>query len=103
MKRLLLLGLLVGCVTTQLTPAGRAVRLTSNPEAVSGCRLVGEIEGKDRVNGGMLGQGAAEENATRRLKNKAAEMGANVVLLTTSSAGMGGARMLGEGYLCPTM
>lgn len=67
---------LTGCVTTQLTPKAQMVRVTSNPEAVRGCTLIGNIDASDRLQGGMMGQMAAEENANRRLQNKAAEAGA---------------------------
>jgi hypothetical protein len=89
-----------GCVYRQLTPAGEQVRVTSNPEAVRGCNLVGPVQGGDGMNGGMAGQRAAEENANRELRNRAAEMGANVVLLTTSTTGFSGATQRGEAYSC---
>lgn len=94
---------LAGCVTTQLTPRAQMVRLTSNPEAVRGCTLVGNVDASDRLQGGMMGQMAAEENANRRLQNKAAEMGANVVLFTNSTTGMSGSRVRGEAYTCATL
>lgn len=95
-----LLAALSGCVTTRLSSEGEAVRVTSNSEAVQGCEYIGEVRASDRMNGGMLGQGAAEENTLRRLKNRTAEMGGNVVLLTTANAGMAGASTLGEAYRC---
>lgn len=88
------------CVTTRTTPAGQAVRITSNPEIVRGCAFLGEVVGKDRMNGGLLGQGAAEENATRRVKNTAAEMGADTVLISTSTTGFSGSTIRGEAYRC---
>lgn len=88
------------CVTTKLTPEGERVRVTSNAEAAKGCRLIGDIDASDRMNGGAMGQMAAEENTQRRLKNKAAEMGANLVLLTTSTTGTSGSRARGEAYSC---
>jgi len=89
-----------GCVHVQLTPEGERVRVTNNPEAVKGCRLVGPVDASDRLNGGMAGQMAAEENAQRTLRNKTAEMGANVVLLATSTTGTSGSRVRGEAYAC---
>lgn len=93
---------LTGCVTTRLSPEAERVRVTSNPEAVKGCTLLGPIDASDRINGGIAGQMAAEENAQRRLRNKAAEMGANTVLLATSTTGMSGSRARGDAYACPT-
>jgi len=95
----LVLGL-SGCVYRQLTPLGQAVRVTANPEAIQGCELKGAVTGGDGLNGGITGQRAAEENANRELRNRAAEMGANVVLLTTSTTGFSGATQRGEAYLC---
>lgn len=105
MRRLAIVVILIGlgaCVHVQLTPEGERVRVTSNPEAVRGCKLVGNVDASDRMNGGMAGQMAAEENAQRTLKNKTAEMGANVVLLTTATTGTSGSRARGEAYACPS-
>lgn len=104
MKGILCVGfvavMLVGCVTTRVTPAGENVRITSNPEAVRGCAFLGNVKSTDRMNGGILGQVAAEENASRRLQNAAAEMGANTVFMTAETTGMSGAVKRGEAYRC---
>lgn len=103
MKRslsILLSMMLFSCVTTTLSPAAERVRVTSNPEAVRGCTLVGELRGADHMNGGFAGQGAAEENAMRRLKNEAAEKGADTVLIITSTTNTSGSTIRGEGYRC---
>ena len=92
--------LLTGCITTRLSPEGAQVRVTANPNAVEGCELLGEVSGGDRLNGGALGAGAAEKNARAKMQNRAAEMGANVVLISGSSSGIGGASMFGEAYAC---
>ncbi|HEV7488240.1 MAG TPA: DUF4156 domain-containing protein [Thermoanaerobaculia bacterium] len=102
MKRIgwLLLLFATACITTQLTPEGMKVRVTSNPEAVHGCTLIGEVKGADHLNGGIMGQGAAQETAMRELKNRAAAAGANVVLMVTSTTNTSGSVQLGEGYRC---
>jgi len=92
--------MLAGCVHVQLTPEGEKVRVTSNADAVKGCKLMGNVDASDRMNGGIAGQMAAEENAQRTLKNKTAAMGANVVLVSTSTTGMSGSRVRGEAYAC---
>jgi hypothetical protein len=104
MKRSTLLFALLAtaCVTTRLTPEAERVMVTTNPDAVRGCALLGNVDASDRMNGGMVGQMAAEENAQRRLKNKAAEMGATHVLFTSSTTGMSGSRTRGEAYRCAT-
>lgn len=99
-KLMIALALASGCVTTRLTPEAERVMVTTNVEAVRGCTLLGNVDASDRMNGGMVGQMAAEENATRRLKNKAAEMGATHVLFMSSTTGMSGSRTRGEAYKC---
>lgn len=91
---------LAGCVTTEMTTAGAAVRMTANAEVVRGCRYVAMITGEDWANGGAFGQSAAEENAVRRALNLTAERGGNVLLLSTKSVGFSGATVRGEAYRC---
>jgi uncharacterized protein YbjQ (UPF0145 family) len=97
-----LFGILVfsGCVTTDLNPGAEKVRITSNPEVVRGCKFVGEVTGADRMNGGTMGQGAAEENANRRLRNNAAAMGADTVFVGVSTTNTSGSVQRGEAYQC---
>lgn len=99
---LAILGLAGGaaCVTIRLTPAGERVRVTSNPAVVANCKFLGEVRGRDRMQGGLLGQSAAEENAYRRLKNEAGKMGADTVLIITSTTGFSGSTIRGEAYYC---
>jgi hypothetical protein len=92
--------MLSGCMYATLKPGAQAVRVTSNPEAVRGCALLGEVRGRDGWNGGMAGQGAAERNADIALRNAAHEMGGNVILLTTESVNTSGATKRGEAYRC---
>jgi hypothetical protein len=73
----LLLALLVappGCTT--LSPDAASVRLTRNPQDVAGCRVVGQVSG-------MTGNQALP-GTTKRIKNAAAALGADVVFLTLS-------------------
>ena len=91
---------LTACVTVNLSPEGSRVRLTSNPGVVRGCSYSGQVQGTDHMNGGLAGQGAAEENAMREIRNRAAEMGANTVHLVTNTTGFSGAAVRGEAYTC---
>ena len=91
--------LAIGCAT--LTAAGQKVRVTANSEVVRGCRYIGEVKGSERFFGGLSGQGIAEDNAVIRLKNRAAEMGGNVVLMTTATTNTSGSSQRGEAYACP--
>lgn len=97
---LVALSLLSACVTTRLSPAGELVRITSNPDVVTDCEFLGSVTGSDGFNGGIAGQRAAEENAIRRLKNEAGELGADVVFLVSSETGMSGSMQRGEAYRC---
>ena len=92
--------IVTACVTTSLTPKGNQVRLTSNPDVVRPCKYLGEVKGADRMNGGIAGQGAAEENANRRLRNNAAQMGADTVFIGTSTTNTSGSVQRGEAYQC---
>ena len=104
-RRLLVIAVAVAatsCVSTDVTPAGEKVRITSNPEVVKPCKFIGEVKGADRMNGGLLGQGLAEENANRRLRNNAAAMGADTVFIGTSTTNFSGSVQRGEAYVCGT-
>ncbi len=91
---------LTACSTASLSPGGSKVRLTSNPEVVRNCSYIGQVQGTDHLNGGLLGQGVAEESAMRKIRNQAAEMGANTVHLVTKSTGFSGSAVRGEAYRC---
>jgi hypothetical protein len=97
-----LLGMaLVGCVTTTATGAPAKVRITSNPEAVHGCKFLGNVRGDDHLNGGQFGQAAAEESATKEMRNKTNAVGRNVILMVRSTTNTGGSSQLGEAYAGP--
>jgi len=87
--------LMVGC--TSLTPGGAKVRVTSNQDAVKGCELKGAVKG---TSSNALGSSA--ENANIEMRNNAAEMGADTVLLMTETAigRWSEARTTGEAYDC---
>lgn len=87
-----------GCVS--LTPEGAKVRVTSNQEAVRNCTLIGEVKGAEHLWGGSMGQGIAEDHAMTELKNRAAAMGADTVLMVTSSTNTSGSVQRGEAYRC---
>lgn len=97
---LMMILLCSGCVTVRLSPDGEMVRLTSNPEVVRNCKYVGQVKGSDHMNGGLAGQGAAEENAMREIRNNAAEMRANTVHILNVTTGTSGSAVRGEAYQC---
>ena len=67
-----------GCTATRLTPAGRAVRLTPDPEAVRACTRVATVYARRELN--RPGYASSEEDVLRRLRNSAGAVGANTVL-----------------------
>ena len=98
---LLALVLFTGCrTTTRLTPRAEAVRLTLNRDEVKGCRLVGNVEESTTRYLVYPGKGAAAENVQRQLRNDAAKMGANVIVVSSSTTGSTSVRTRGEAYAC---
>jgi uncharacterized protein YbjQ (UPF0145 family) len=95
-KILAAFALLVASCSTATTPDGAKVRVTSNAESLVGCKVIGEVQGEDNIN---PFDDVREENAIRRMKNAAAAMGANTVLVVTASSK--GSRQHGEAYRCP--
>jgi hypothetical protein len=88
----------ISCIST--TPEGSKVRITTNPDVVRACKFLGEVRGTERMWGGTAGQGAAQDNAVNRLKNKTAEMGGNVVFLNSATTNTSGSTQIGEAYRC---
>jgi hypothetical protein len=101
MKRTTLLLLFfipfVSCVS--LSSEGEKVSITSNPKIVEGCKFIGQVTSSSSW--GVVGAAdAAYANATNDLRNKAGQMGANVVRTTTISNTMGGVKLVGEAFEC---
>lgn len=87
----------VSCVS--LTPAGERVRITSNPEVVRGCAYLGEAKATTQL--GHAFGGVGTDDSERKLKNKVAEMGGNVVMIRRQDHNFAGsARSVGEVYKC---
>jgi Domain of unknown function (DUF4156) len=98
---LLLTTLVVaGCHRVSLSPAEEAVRVIRDAGQVSRCRFVKDVESSDRLSGGLVNREKAEENAYKILKQKTAKLGANTVLIATTSSGYAGAGMKGKAYAC---
>lgn len=90
--------LVSGCATT-LTNKGAYVRVTNQSEEVQNCKYLGQVSASSSW-GGFAATGIGFESAMNELKNKAAEMGANVLLTQVISNTMGGTRMIGDAYYC---
>jgi len=102
---LLALGSLtfIGCASTGasapvlLTRAGEAVKVTGDPDMVRGCEYVDVVPSASAWNNGPGGAINAEENPVRELRNSAAGIGANFVLMLTEPST---SAQRAEGYLC---
>ena len=87
---------IAGCVS--LKPEGRGVRVTANPELVRGCTYIGEVTGTTRY--GPVGNTATDEQSAHNdLRNNAGRMGADTVLLQ-STTGDNAIVKRGEAYRC---
>jgi Domain of unknown function (DUF4156) len=91
---------LSACHNVQLTPQAEAVRVLRDASQVSRCRFVDDVESSDRLSGGLINREKAEENAYKILKQKTAKLGANTVLISSSTSGYQGAGMKGKAYAC---
>jgi uncharacterized protein YbjQ (UPF0145 family) len=88
---------LVSCVS--LSGQGEKVFVTSNPKRIEGCKFIGQVVSSSSW--GVVGAtDAAYDNTMNEIRNKAGQMGANVVLTTTISNTMGGIKKVGEAYEC---
>jgi hypothetical protein len=83
MKRaiaILLLLMITACATVALSPEGGRVRMVQNAKDVDGCKLLGVVDASTQRGTG--------ENFQNDLRNKAAVIGADTIL-------MGGNRLTG--------
>jgi uncharacterized protein DUF4156 len=70
-----LLFLVSGCASVVLTPEAEQVRVVERGDDVRGCTLLGMIE--------ATGPDIAQGDSQRELRNRAAAIGADTVLLTS--------------------
>ena len=80
-----------------LTRAGEAVKVTGDPDMVRGCEYIDVVPSASAWNNGPGGAINAEENPVRALRNSAAGIAANFVLMLTEPAT---SAQRAEGYLC---
>jgi hypothetical protein len=86
---------LAGCAATPLQPGAEIVRVT-NVEPGSECEFLGDITGNqgNSFTGPFISNENLDTGARHDLKNKAAALGGNLVVLLTQRAGQTGT--LGE-------
>ena len=85
------------CVS--LSEQGEKVFITSNPQRIEACKFMGQVVSSSSW-GVIGGTDEAYENATNELRNKAGEMGANVVLTNDITNKLGRLTMNAEAYTC---
>jgi Domain of unknown function (DUF4156) len=74
------------------SPKAQSIRVTSkNPEAVPGCKFLGNVEG----NSGCSTSSVASNNAAVEMREEGAKLGANAILAVSL-----GTKAIGEAYLC---
>src|SRR4051812_9254343 len=85
-----LMLLVVGCAAAKIKPGADKVRFAHNEP--TGCKYLGEATGNQGnfFTGGWTSNSNLETGARNELKNKAAELGGNVVVLLTNRAGQTG-------------
>lgn len=88
-----------GCAS--LSAEGKLVRVTNNPDVVRGCKFVGNVKASSGW-GGPAGGNIGEDQVQTKLQNETAEMGGNVLYITSNRAGGygGSSRGIGEAYQC---
>ena len=106
-------AVLSGCAITQLQPGAERVRVT-NTEPDSKCEFLGDITANqgNSMTGPFITNENLETGARHDLKNKAAALGGNLVVLLTHRAGQSGTlgesveqtnvTLSGNVYRCPT-
>ncbi len=73
------------------SPSAESIRITADPEVARGCKFLGNVEGSS----GFATVSIAANNATVEMREKAAKLGANVIVAISV-----GPKALGEAYLC---
>ena len=84
-------ALMAGCAATPLQPGAELVRVTQI-EPTGGCKWLGDVTGSqgNSYTGEYTTNGNPQEGARNDLKNKAAKLGGNLVVLITERPGLTG-------------
>lgn len=94
---MVLIFLLIGCVNT--TRGGARVRVVRDAVLIKGCTFIEQLKGGSSW-GGFAATGVAYDNAMNDLKNRAAGLTGDTLLMQSESNSMGGTRMIGDAYRC---
>lgn len=88
---------LAGCVTF-LSNKGERVRLEENSAAVTNCKYMGTVRGTSPA--GLL-KDLKKENALNEIRNNAALLGADTVVITSKDSMFDETVLHGRAYRCP--
>jgi len=89
--------LFAGCITF-LSNRGALVRLEKNSEMVANCKYMGTVRGTSPA--GLIND-LKKENALNDLRNNAARLGANTVVITSKESMFDETVIHGRAYRCP--
>lgn len=89
---------LASCSVIQLKPEAQQIRILS--EQPKGCTYVGKAVGSqgNLLTGQITGNQTLEQGALNDMKNKAADMGANVLLMTNRGGSAGDPSRYGSSF-----
>ncbi len=87
---------LCGCAT--LSPGGKEVRLTHNPEMTRNCKFLKQVEVKTPLSG--TGEIAGQDSLMIQLRNETAKVGGDTVFVEQARQGYAGLKALGTAYDC---
>jgi hypothetical protein len=93
MKRILAVApvfLLLSCATVALSPEGERVRMVNDNASVAGCTLVGTVDAST----------SEAEAAYNTLRNKAAAIGADTILVPRNRLGIADPPTSAPAYRC---
>lgn len=89
--------LLSGCITL-LSGRGALVRIEENSGTVAGCKYMGTVRGTSPAG---LSTDLKKENSLNNIRNNAALLGANTVLITSKDSMFDETVVYGRAYHCP--
>jgi hypothetical protein len=88
----------VGCGHTP-SRSSREVRFVMERDQVNGCTFLGRVTGSSSF-GGISGQKLGKVRAEAEMRDKGVRMGADVILVHSSTGGFFGADSSGDAYRC---
>ncbi len=90
--------LLSGC-GSMLTEQGSRIHVTSDYSKIMGCTYLGQITSSSKLRGIGLDESGLN-SSLNKLRNKAAQIGANILVIQIVSSDNNITDMVGDAYLC---